>query len=377
MVRVTHIITDLTRDGAEMMLYRLLSNTNRDEFPSEVISLTTRGELAQPLETLGVRVRALGFRPNQPNPMLILRLAQWLRISRPDILQTWMYHSDLIGGLAGSVARCPRVLWNIRHSTLDAATDKRQTIWTAKACAWLSHVIPARVVCCSDAAQRVHAAFGYANERLQTIPNGFDTQCFSPQPQARAAVRNELGIASDAPIVGIVGRFHPVKNHKGFIAAARLIALQIPEAIFVLCGQGVTWDNPQLSEWIDAAGIRSACRLIGQREDMARVFTAMDLLVSASLSEGFSNVIGEAMACGTPCVVTAAGDSASIVGNTGRVAQVGDTDALASAVIEVLRHKDQLPRLGAAAQSRISEHFTLTAIVQRYQNLYRSLATAA
>jgi len=188
-------------------------------------------------------------------------------------------------------------------------------------------------------------------------------------------VRRELDIPKDAPLIGMAARFHPLKDHLNFVQAAAHLHKQIPEVHFLLCGIDITWQNSPLARWIDEAGIRDRCHLLGLRQDMPRLFAGMDIATTASISEAFPVVVGEAMACETPCVVTDVGDSALIVGKTGLVVAPRDPEALAQAWRRLIEGGPALRRrLGIAGRDRIREFFALSTIVERYQAIYSELA---
>ena len=371
-----HVITTLGPAGAETMLCRVASAMDGSRFENEVVSLTGILDQAEKMQAIRVRVRTLGMKTSVPNPWLVMRLAQWIRESKPDVIHTWMYHANLVGALAARLAGNVPVVWGIHHSAFDPRVDKRRTMLVNRACALLSRKFPARIVCCSEASLRIHKKLSYATEKLEVIPNGFDLEQVKPDPAARASLREELGIPGDAILIGIAARFHSQKDHRNFVRAAARLHEQIPDVHFLLCGLDINWQNPQLAGWIDAAGIRDRCHLLGLRRDVSRLFAGIDIATTASISgEAFPLVIGEAMACGTPCVVTDVGDSALIVGETGRVVAPGDPDALAEAwrkLIEAgpgVRHS-----LGMAARRRVQQHFALPTIVERYQAIYAQLA---
>jgi glycosyltransferase involved in cell wall biosynthesis len=368
MIRVLFVTTGLDTGGAELMLYRLIAGLDRATFACSVVSLTDCGPTAAKLRALGVPVQALGMRRGVPDPRAVPRLARWMRRLAPDVVQTWMYHADLIGGLAARLAGRRALAWSLRQSTLDARTSKRSTVWTVRACAPLSRFVPARIVCCSEASRRVHVAAGYTSRKMLVIPNGFDVGAFRPDPGVRVAVRRELSVPDDALLVGLVARWDPQKDHATFLRAAARVAARCP-AQFVLCGEGVTSDNAVLAGWIEAAGLGGRCHLLGSRDDMPRLTAALDVACSASAyGEGFSNVLGEAMACEVVCVATDVGDAALIVGDTGRVVPPRDAAALAAALGEVLALDP-----GARAQ----QQFDLSTCVARYAALYSRLAAGA
>ena len=375
MVKVTHVITDLAPGGAEFLLYRILSAMDPGRFDNEVISLTDLEGLAGKIRARGIRVRALGMRRGVPNPFAMARLSRWLRESTPQVVQTWMYHSNLIGGLAARLAGDIPVVWGIHQADLDERWNKRLTLWTARSCARLSGWLPRSVVFVSQASLELHARFGYAAPNVDVIPNGFDVQEFQPNPTARFSLRRELQLADDTTIIGMASRFHPQKDHRNFIHAAARLHATMPAVHFVLCGRGITRENTELVGWIAEAGLKKRCHLLGPCHHMPRLFAAMDIATSSSASEAFPLAVGEAMACGTPCVVTNVGDSALIVGDTGRVVAPGDPAALCRAWRDLIEAGPEVRRwLGRAARRRVQQHFDLATIVERYQALYTQLA---
>lgn len=375
MIKVMHVITTLGPAGAETMLSRVVFGMDGTRFENEVVSLTDALDLAEKMRATGVRVRTLGMKRSVPNPLLVFRFAQWIRESKPHVIHTWMYHANLVGTLAVRLAGHVPVVWGIHHNALDPRVDKRRTILVNRVCASLSRRIHARIVCCTEESRRIHEELGYAAEKLEVIPNGFDLEQMKPDPSARRSMCEELDIPADSPLIGIAARFHPYKDYRNFIRAAARLHAQIPQSHFLLCGDSITWQTSELAEWIEAAGIRGCCHLLGVRQDMPRLFAGMDISTTSSLVEAFPLVIGEAMACGTACVVTDVGDSALIVGETGKVVAPGNPEALAEAWRGLIEAGPEARRrLGMAARLRVQQHFGLPAVVERYQAIYTQLA---
>lgn len=370
-----HVITDLDTGGAETMLYKLLSGIDRAEFDNQVLSLSNIGSIGRQIQTLGITVKALGINRRLPNPFKLWRLAGALRSYSPDVIQSWMYHADFAAGLANRVVTKARLAWGIRQGNLDHIESKTTTHWIAKLCAKMSSWVPDKIVCCSEVACEHHADFGYARDKMIVIPNGFDIETFRPDQKAREEVLRELGVSKKSVLIGLVARFDPLKDHRTFVTAAGILAGQSPEPHFLLCGDGVTWDNEQLCQWIEQAGMRERCHLLGLRRDIPRITAALDVATSSSYGEGFPNVVGEAMACGVPCVVTDVGDSRLIVGDTGKVVARRGAQALASAWRALIDlGAEGRARLGEAARRRIVQSYSLPAIVEQYERLYRELA---
>ena len=355
------------------MLYRFLTATDRAQFQPLVISLTDAGSLGEKIQQLGVPVQTLGMKRGVPSPIGLLRLARRLKKARVDLVQTWLYHADLMGGLAARLAGVP-VVWGVHHAGVDAQM-KPMTRRVVKSCAALSDWLPERIVCCAEATREGHVRLGYAASKSVVIPNGFDLSQFKPDPGARLSVRQELGIGEDAILIGCFARFHPDKDHANFVTAAGRLHQALPNTHFVLCGREVVRENPTLWSWIEAAGIGNRVHLLGARQDMPRLTASLDIFSTSSRTEASPLVIGEAMACGIPCVVTAVGDSARMVGDSGEFVPPQDPQALASAwqrVIELGRERRS--ELGNAARSRIEQNFNLPAMVRQYEALYEAVA---
>lgn len=375
-IRVALVITGLSTGGAEMMLLKLLERIDRGRFELHVFSLTTLGELGGRIAALGIPVEALGMRPGLPSPRKFWRLVTRLRALRPALVHTWLYHADLLGGLAARCAGIRRVVWGIRNSTLDPVATKWSTRAVVRLCGLLSTWLPAKILSCSVVAVRVHARLGYDASKMSVIPNGFDLSRFRPDADARASVRAELGVGPDTPLVGVVGRFDPQKNHLGFVKAAGLLHQRVPAVHFLLAGARVDTQNEVLVEAVAREGLISSMHLLGLRQDVARLTAALDVLaLPSAYGEAFPNVVGEAMACGVPCVVTDIGDSAYIVGDTGAVVPAGDMRGLAEKMATLLAMDARAyAQLSTAAQIRMREHFEIGKVVGQYEEMYDQLA---
>lgn len=380
-LKVLHIITGLSVGGAETMLAKVLSALPHAEVASSVIALGNRGPMAERIEAIGVPLtcieasRTLGGLFSAPRSLA--RLTSLLRKSRPDVVQTWMYHANVLGGLAAKMAGHPPVVWGLRQSDLDPARTKATTRLIARAGARLSRRLPARILACADAVRRVHKAMGYDDARMTVIPNGFDTAVFRPDKEARARVRREIDISDDAPLIGLPARFDPQKDHATFLAAAAQVHAADPRAVFVLCGEGTTVTNSKLERLIKDSRVPPlAIRLLGERRDMPTVMAALDIVVSSSaFGEGFPNVLGEGMAAGVVPVATDSGDSRALVDGIGFAVPPHSPDALARAILDTLAlSATERARRSAAARERVVRDYALDAIARRYLALWREAA---
>ena len=371
-LKVAHVITGLQTGGAETLLLRILERIDRSRIDASVISLTSEGPLGPRIEALGVPVRALGLR-KVPTPWDVVRLGRAVRDASPDLVQTWLPHANVLGGCAARLSGRAPVVWGVHVTVVDRAGFGARAAGVQRAEKTLSHAVPARIVACSQSALDFMKRRRYAGDKLELIPNGFDVERFRPSPDSRREARTELGLAEDSLVVGHVARFHPIKDHRTMLAAAAEVAERVPDVHFVLCGAGVTRSNAEFAAL--AAPLGDRVHALGERDDIARLNCAMDVAVSSSAGEALPLAVGEAMACGLPVAATNCGDSPVLVGDTGRIAPVGDPAALAEAIASLLELPvSERQRMGDAARRRIAERYEIGRMTERYEATWRELS---
>ncbi len=372
-LKVLHVITGLNTGGAEMMLYKLLAAKERTH-NAAVVSLCDRGTLGEPIQALGVPVHTLEMRRGIPGLRPLIRLRRLIRQERPDLIQSWMYHANLATTLAAwRISRSVPVVWNIRYSLDDLSSDKRLTRWLIHFGGSFSGA-PAMIVYNSRHSALQHERLGYAPGKTIVIPNGFDCERFKPNAAARRRIRQELGVPDDAWLIGHFARYHPMKDHTSFLQAAALLTQRAEcNLFFVMAGHGVDRSNPELARILDRLQLTDRCRLLGERQDMPALMSALDLSTSSSCTgEAFPNVVGEAMACGVPCVVTDVGDSARIVGDSGRMVPPSDPESITTAWLDLMNSgKPKVAALGKAARRRIQSNYSLALVAEQYEALYQ------
>ena len=373
-ITIVHLITELNMGGAEQMLHKLVSKMDPRKFRSIVISMTDRGPVGEKIASDGIPVLELGMTLGRPNLKGFYRIFYYLHREQADILQTWLYHADLLGLVAGRLAGIKRIVWGLRCSNMHLRNYRPLTALTVKAGTLLSPLADAIVVN-SRKGRDVHRRRGYHTDRMIFIPNGFDVNRFHPDESAKKWLTNHLGIPEDVVLVGLVARFDPMKDQPTFLNAASLILKKHDSVHFVLIGKDIVPTNKVLTPFINDH-LRSRVHLLGVRRDIPRLTAAFDIGNSSSaFGEGFSNTIGEAMACGVPCVVTNVGDSSFVVGDTGFVVPPKEPETLAKAWEEMLKQgRDSRKAMGEKARERITENFELGKIVKRFEHLYKKLA---
>ena len=368
MATIIHIITGLNDGGAEAVLYRLCTNDNSTQH--QVISLMDMGKYGPLLVSKGMKVTCLGMPQGRVTLTGLWKLYRLLCNERPEVVQTWMYHADLIGGIAARFAKVKNVFWNVRHSVLDRAYSKRSTLFVARACALLSHFVPTKIIFCANSALSIHRSLGYNSKKLTVIPNGYDLSELIVDQQAGWLWRQKFNVG-DRHLLGMVGRFDPAKDHWTLLSALAELRDRGVNFLAVLVGRDIHSDNAQLGAWISQFSLQESVLLLGQRTDVPDIMNALDIHVLSSSSEAFPNVVAEAMACGTPVVTTDVGDAAFIVGDVGWVVPPGDSLALAHALQQALALPDmRRSEIGQLARQRVATSFSLEGMVAAYHRVW-------
>ncbi len=387
-ITILHLITTLDVGGAQMALLKLLPAMDRKIFAQRVISLDTIGPVGEKILELGIPVHALNLKRWKINLVGLIRLWHLIVLMRPQILQTWLYHADLLGFVVGRLASVRKIVWNIRGSYHDLTRYGHLTKWVIRVCSICSRY-PNAIIYNSKAGLKFHRSLGYREKECIFIPNGFDTDKFKANQKIQTALKkrlclhagersssnsHDIHVGKDISLIGLIARYDAMKDHPTFVRAASQLLEANKNLCFVLVGRGITWDNEKLAGQIPPH-LKNHFQLLGERDDMEAIIPGLDILCSSSYGEGFPNVIGEAMSCEVPCVVTNVGDSALIVGSTGKVVPPGDPETLAKGIIELLgMPAEKRLELGREARKRIKKYFSLNKIVSDYEYFYRQVA---
>lgn len=370
--RICHVITGLPRAGAQRVLVDLLAHRDAEAFDAEVISLLPRDALATEIEALDVPLWCADLERDAALPWNLGRLAGHLWRRRPDLVHTWMYHGDVLGGLVTKLVH-PRVpvVWHLHHGTLDFDRFRPSTRALAGVAAPLSHRLPSRIIACAESSRRLHVERGYDASKMIVIRNGVDAERYRPRaPGARPLVA-ELGLSEPVRLIGLMARAHPQKDHPTFLAAARRLRAIRNDVHFILSGAGVQLDNPAFASVRDDRHVH----LLGEREDVEQLLPQLDISgLSSAAGEACSLVLLESMAAGVPCVTTDVGDSAYLIGSTGSVVPPRNPDALAGAWATLLSLDDDARRaLGAAGRARVEAEFSLPRVARAIEAVYARL----
>lgn len=369
MKKIVHIIISLELGGAERMLERLILESSKDSsIKQSIITLKKRGIIGRELAKEGFEVSSMGMKSIFSAPVVLYRLTKILKKTRPDGVYTWMYHSDLIGGLAASLSGIKNIIWGIRNSKIPQKPFSVTSV-IIKICSILSFYVPTKIICCAEAAKSAHIDLGFCSSKMIVVSNGFDMNSFNPSLELRDHIRENLGILENNLVVGIVGRFDPLKDFNNFIDAALLVSKDISNIKFLMVGKGLDKNNIELNSLIKDSLYKDNFILSGEKNPHD-FYAAMDCFCLSSKAEGFPNVVAEAMAMKIPCVVTDVGDAGRIVGESGIVVEPMNANALYNGLILMLA-MDKFDReaLGYEARKLIINQFDIKIVKQKFIDL--------
>lgn len=373
MKKITHIITGLSNGGAEAVLYRLVTNDPVNQHL--VVSLMDMGKYGPMLVEQGIEVVCLNMPQGRLTITGLIKLWKTLRQHKSSVVQTWMYHADLVGGVIAKLAGIKQINWNIRHTDLVLGESSKTTILVAKLCAKLSNFIPSKIVCCAQRSAEVHAVLGYNQSKMVVIGNGYELAKYAPNTELANQLISELSLGG-FPVLGMVGRFDTLKNHENLLQALGTLKNKGYEFICLLIGPNMDSNNQELGQWITDNNLSENLILLSQRQDIPAIMNALDVHLLSSVSEAFPNVLAEAMACGTPCVTTNVGDAAVIVNSTGWVVPPKNPTALAEGIEEALLEMQNHPQAWQERKHNcrkyIEENFSIETMIYKYHDVWNS-----
>ncbi len=371
-LKVLHIITGLNDGGAEAVLYRLCVHDHQNSHT--VISLMDDGKYGALLREIGVAVYCLNMPQGRVTITGVWRCWLLLRSLNVNLIQTWMYHADLMGGVLGRLAGFKKIIWGVHNSTLELGKSKRSTILISRLNALFSRFIPSDIVYCAHKSRQVHESMGYVVSKGVVIANGYDLSRFYPQPESAFSIRDILNIPSSIPVLGTVARFDAQKDHLNLISALGVVKKQGVNFRCLLVGKNMDDKNKVINQWLIHHDVLENTYLLGQRDDIPAIMTALDLHILPSASEAFPNVVAEAMACGTPCLTTSVGDAPLIVGDIGWVVAPQNSLELSQAILKIIELKKDAEAWSIRqklARRRIVDNFGVEKMVDAYGAVWR------
>ncbi|WP_246226100.1 glycosyltransferase family 4 protein [Pelistega suis] len=378
-MKVVHLISGLGQGGAETVLTRLVTHSTYEHV---VVSFSDEGVFGDQLREAGIAVYTLNMRPGKIGLKDLMALKRLLKELRPEIVQTWMYHADLFGGIVARMAGFSHLAWGVRNSGASLKETSKTNYYLARISAWLSRFIPQRIIVCGEQAAKIHASWGYAAEKMVVIQNGYNLEQWKPSQENRQQSRQHLGLSEDTPVLGFIARWNPLKDHPSLLKAFAMAKKKYPDAVLILVGKGLEKNNETLMALLNQYQLIADkdVLLLGLRTDVPKLMPALDIHVLSSIAEGFPNVVSESMACGVPNVVTDVGDAALIVGENGWVAEAANPEDLASKINEALAflgepganlvQKQAFQQLQSKVRQSVLERFSIEIMVKQYESTW-------
>lgn len=371
MIKVAFLIRSLDQGGAERQLATLIRRINKDRFEVTLITFYAGGQLGSQLAASKVRVLSLNKTGRWDIFGFLWRLVRELKKLRPDIVHSYLVEPNLAAVFIKPFFASTKIVWGVRASNVDLARYDWFVRLNFRLQALVSGLADL-IIFNSNAGRAHHLALGFPPQRSLVIHPGVDTDEFRPDHRSGIPIRKAWNIDDGTVLIGLVGRFDPMKDHQTFVKAAALLSGDVTDCCFVLVGDGPPDYQTNLRRAVAEHRLSDRVVWAGPRGDMPAVYNALEIACSSSVSEGLPNAIAEAMACGLPCVVTDVGDSALLVGNTGIVVPPHNPEALAGglkACIENLR-----AGLAPNPRQRIMTEFNVQRLVERTEAAFDSLA---
>ena len=373
-MQVLHIITGLGDGGAEALLYRMCKFDK--EHNHIVISLMDEQKYGSLLNEIGVVVHTLSFPKGKIKFSGFFKLYRLIKQIKPDVVQTWLDHADMIGGIVARLAGIKNIVWGVHHTALVKGESKLSTIFISKINIFLSYFIPKKIIYCAQESKKAQEKIGYKKAIGVVVLNGYDIEGFTQNDSLSAEIRNDLCINADSFLIGHVGRYDPQKDLTNLIEAFALLNQKKLDFDAVIVGANLDNNNRDLLLMLNKNGLSKFVHLLGRRDDITAIMNGIDLFVLSSKSEAFPNVLNEAMLCGTPCVTTDVGDAGKIVRDTGWVVRPKDSEALANAIIKASEEKELNKSIWlqrkTACRKRVVENFSLEKMVKEYKKVWLS-----
>jgi len=372
--KILHVISGLSTGGAEMALLRLLLMSDKAQYNIKIISLTNYGSIGKKIEKNGFYVLSLKLNNYKSFFPSLLKLKKLLNNFKPDLIQGWMYHGNLMALiLCVYSSNSPALVWNVRHSLYKLSHEKFLTQLVIKLNRFFSNK-PNALIFNSQLSLRQHKKFGFLSKHVNVIPNGIDIDKFSFSKKYRKDIREELKIPQNFFVVGHIARFHPMKNHTLFLKVAVEIARRFSKSHFILVGKDIDYNNYNLKKHIPI-DLRYKFHLLGERSDIHKIICGFDVFcLTSSWGEGFPNVLVEALSIGIPCVSTDVGDSKNIINDAGVIVNICNKKDMVAAIEKLFKFPThELTALGHNGRKRVMKDYTMEMNVIKYEMLYKTL----
>lgn len=366
-MKILHIITSLGAGGAEAVLYRM---TEKDKINQHVVvSLMDEGIYGDLLKAKKINVYSINCKKGKLSIKEFLRIRKIIKIENPDAIQAWLYHAILAMSLVSKTLKIKNFFWSIHHSNTNDKSNFK-TYLIIKIIGALSYFSPKKIIYCAQSSKSNHEIIGYNKNKGIVIYNGFDTELFTPKDKS---LRKELYTDDSTFLIGFVARYDPIKDFDNFLKAIYLAKNNISNFKCVMAGKNVSYENKELIKKIKSYHLDNNIILLGLRNDIPNIMDSIDILVLSSKGEAFPNVLGEAMACQTPCITTDVGDASILVKESGWIVPASSPLELSHAINIAYREfhdKEKWNHRCKISRKTIIDNFSIIKMIESYNKCW-------
>jgi len=375
-MKIIHIINSLNKGGAEGNLYRLTKfqkKKYKKKIDIIIITLINNGFYEVDLKKKGIKIFSLDIK--KENNFFdyfkkILKFRKFIKKQKPDIIQSWMYHSNFLTIFVQRVFH-HKIFWNIRHTILDTKMSKKTTILVSKICALFSGYVPKKIIYCSEKSIKFHEnQHFYSKHKTTLIDNGYSNNIYFPSSYHRQNFRKKNKIKKSDIILGFAGRYTKEKNINSLLFAFSKIIKEYDNVYLYMVGKNINNLNNDLTRYINDFRIKDKVFLLNEQKNLLKFYNGIDLLLLTSHSESFPNVVAEAMLCSTPVLSSDVGSSKKIIGDCGFIMNKNNNitilNNLKKLIVFFQYRKKEWKNLKKKSQIRIKKNFSIEKMANQY-----------
>lgn len=366
-MKILHIIIGLGNGGAENTLFKI-SSTKKNAYLHEVISLTRNKSLLSKFKKNNIKVYFLNFAKYSLNIFQIIKLILLIKKINPQLICSWMYHAIFISILIKNFFK-KKNIWLIRHGNFNKKYTKKTTLFLKNIIKKFSSCAD-HIIYCSHSSKKIHTEYGFSNLNAKVIVNGVDINKFKFNKKFKIKLREELKIPKNYFVIGMVGRYHPQKNHEQLFRVLKKEKIKEINIAIVLIGK----DIKKIKSQIINQNKKHKFYFINERHDIHKFYSLFDLhLSTSSFGESFPNVLIESMACKIPTIASNLSDNKKILNNKKMIFSINDDEDLASKIISIvnLYNKKRIRYLTSTLSDRVVQFYSLEKMLNNYELVFK------